>query len=108
MENQPIVHIAINVALIAVSLIWANWGLIKRQKEFWDAIRGKDKVLQIEEIAAYSWIRIFPILVFADLFMGLKVSSEVWYSLDFIFFSLIAGNVGRDFFNKKHNNPPQE
>lgn len=91
----------INIALIVVSVIWVNWDFIKRHKEFWEGIKGKDKILQVTEICIYIWIRILPIVIFCDLFLNYTIEPQAWYSLDAIFFALIAGDLGHKYLTNK-------
>lgn len=100
MDNS-IIAMIINVVLMAISLIWVNWDFLKSSKEFWSAIKGKDKILQAAEGAIYVWIRILPIAILGDLFLDYSLSPEAWYSLDAIFFVLIAGDLGHKYLDKK-------
>ena len=94
--SEDTLHIIINVILSIFCIIWVHWDFFKRKDEFWQAIKGSDNKLQIEEIIAYVWVRIFPVLVFADLFLNFSLRPEVWYSLDLILVSLVGGNVLRE------------
>ena len=104
--KETLIPMSINITLMIISMIWVNWDFLRNHKEFWEAIKGKDKVLQTTEICIYIWVRILPLVVLSDLFLDYKISKEAWYSLDFILFSLIAGNVGHKFLDNK--NPPTE
>lgn len=97
----------INIGLLISSMIWTHYDFFKNSKDFWNAVKGKDKVLQIEEVIIYIYIRVLPILIFADLYMDLKVSSEVWYSLDFIFATLIGANIGHKHILSKKEKKSQ-
>lgn len=92
-----------NLILCFSALIWVNYDLIKQHKDFWNAIKGKDGILQTTEILIYIWIRMFPIVVLADLFFDYTLSDKAWFSLDFILFCLIGGNIGHKYLdnNKK-------
>jgi hypothetical protein len=91
----------INIALMVVSMIWVNWDFLKNSKEFWESIKGKDKVLQAAEGCIYVWIRILPIVVLSDLFLEKTISTQAWYSLDAVFFALIAGDLGHKYLDNK-------
>lgn len=89
-------------------VVW-KIGIIKRNKgELWDAIRGEDRKLQVQEIAILIWVIVFPILVLSELFLGLTVSSSVWYSMNGIFVALILGDLGTKYLGNKNNNNKEE
>ncbi len=100
---EPVVYLSLiaNVILVIVSMIWINYDFLKRSKEFWDSIKGEDKILQITEICIYIWIRMFPLIVLCDLFAGLQISEQAWYSVDAIFFILILGDLGHKHLQQK-------
>lgn len=105
METQEIIKIIISLTCF----VWINWDFIVHRKEFWKAIKGLDKTLQTTEACIYVWVRIFPIIVLADLFYNFHVNPEVWYSLDAIFFGLIAGDMYMKYKDKiKTEEPPKE
>lgn len=93
-------HYIINVVLLFISMRWVNYDFIIRAEEFWQSIKGKDKILQITEMCIYVWIRIIPIVLLCDLFLGLTLAPEAWYSLDAIFFTLILGDLGHAYIQK--------
>lgn len=95
-------EIILATILFIFSLIWVNYDFITHHKVFWKSILGEDKKLQITEITIYIWIRLFPIIALADLWFGKKVSPEVWYSLDIIFFTLILGDVGLNYMKNRN------
>lgn len=66
---------------------------IRHKKTLWEAISGEDKKLDLTELAALFWFVIFPILFFAEIFLGKTVGEHIWYSLDSIFLIIIGGNV---------------
>jgi hypothetical protein len=70
----------------------------KHRIEIWEAIKGEDGKLQLTEIAAFYWFMLFPILFFGDLFFNMKASAEIWYSMDFVFFTIIGGHA---YINKQ-------
>ena len=86
-----------------INLLFLNYS---HHKTFWNSIIGDDGKLQITEITIYIWIRAFPIIALADLWFDKKVSSEVWYSLDIIFFTLILGDVGSKYIKNKKDEKP--
>lgn len=95
------IGIAINILLVLSSMIWVNWDFIRSHKEFWESIKGKDKILQTTEMCIYIWIRILPIVILFDLFFDYTLEPQAWYSLDAIFFALIAGDLGHKYLDKK-------
>lgn len=95
-----IVSLIINIVLITVSMIWVNFDFIRRYKEFWEAIKGADRVLQATEVCIYIWVRVLPIIILCDLFLDYEISDKAWYSLDAIFFILIAGDLGHKYVDK--------
>jgi hypothetical protein len=95
------IPILLNILLALISMMWVNYDFIKRTNEFWHAIKGKDKILQITEICIYVWVRLLPIIILADLFLNYTLEPEAWYSLDAIFFGLILGDLGHKHLNIK-------
>ena len=98
--DATVISIIINVFLIIVSMIWVNFDFIRRYKEFWEAIKGEDRILQVTEVCIYIWVRILPIIILCDLFLDYEISDKAWYSLDAIFFALIAGDLGHKYIEK--------
>lgn len=94
-------HTIFHIFLLGISMIWVNYDFIKRTEEFWESIKGKDKILQITEMCIYVWIRLLPIIILTDLFLDLTLEEAAWYSLDAIFFGLIAGDLGYVHLRKK-------
>ncbi len=77
----------------------------KHSGEIWGAMLGDDGKLQLTELAALFWFILFPILFFADLFLGLKASEEIWYSMDGIFLIIIGGHsVNKHFESRQKKN----
>jgi hypothetical protein len=99
--EASLLSLIINIALVFISLIWVNWDFLKHHTEFWQAIKGKDGVLQIAEIAGYVWVRALPLIVLCDLFLDYEISDKAWYSLDAIFFVIIAGGIGHKYLDNK-------
>lgn len=77
-----------------------------------EVAKGEDKLLQLTEVAAVYWFRLFPILFFGDLLFGIPedAAERLWTGVDTIFgiISLTYGgievskNVGKD---KKSDKP---
>ena len=101
--SQETILLLVNLLLLASSSIWVNWDFVRHYKTFWEAIKGDDKVLQPHEIVIYIYVRILPIVILSDLFFDYTVEEEVWYSLDAIFFALIAGDLGHKYLSNKNN-----
>lgn len=98
---NELTSLLINIFLIIISLIWVNYDFLKRSKEFYESIKGADRILQITEICIYIWIRTFPLVVLCDLFADKTISSQAWYSMDAIFFILIAGDLGQKYLQQQ-------
>ena len=97
----------IKLAVVLLCFVWVNWDFIFRRKEFWEAVKGPDKVLQPAEACIYVWVRLISIIILGEEFYDYKLSSEVWFSLDAILFGLIMGDVGNKYLDKKIKNNDQ-
>lgn len=65
----------------------------KHRDDIWGAIIGEDKKLSLPELCALLWVILFPVLFFAEIFLGLKAGEHIWYSMDSIFLIIIGGNA---------------
>ena len=102
MENLNEMYIIIiKIIFSVICMVWVNYDFIRRVEEFWISIKGNDKILQITEACMYVWIRLLPIIVLGELFFNFTLSSQAWYSLDAIFFMLIAGDLGHTHLKLK-------
>lgn len=76
------------VLFVASSLIM-TFIQIKFSKEWTDGLKGVNKYWEGPEILLYICLWIFPIMVFANMFLQMKADDLVWYTLiSFMFFGL--------------------
>lgn len=59
--------------------------------EFWTAIKGDNKVLDIIDIVILVWLVLFTSMIVADFTLELRASDHAWYSMDAIFLFAIGG-----------------
>lgn len=76
----------------------------KHKVSLWNAIIGDDKKLDITELAALFWFMLFPMLFFAEVFLGMVAGEHIWYSLDSIFLIIIGGDVANKKIKKDKTN----
>ncbi len=76
--------------------------VIRHRKEFWNGIKGKDGRLELPEMISFLVMIIYMSVVIADVFIGLKPSESVFWSLNTI---LLYTLTGRIFMNTGGKNP---
>ncbi len=87
--------------LALMSLIIIYWLYFIKRSEVIPDLRGKDKTWQIIELASIIWLIIMPMMVVADL-LGVHATSQVWASMDAIYFISVGGKLGfKHLENKK-------
>lgn len=77
---------------------------VNHKKEFWEAIRGKDKVLEVPEMIIMLVIIVYINIVLADTFLGLKPSDGVFWSLDAIILFALTGRIAMNRFGGGNSN----
>ena len=85
----------------AFSLGYMIFITTKHREDLWSAIIGENKKLDITELAALFWFVLFPILFFAEVFLGRTAGEHIWYSLDSIFLIIVGGNTLNRKMDKK-------
>lgn len=88
-------------AFFAFSLGYMVFITTKHKDDLWKAIIGDNNKLDITEMAALFWFVLFPILFFAEVFLGKVAGEHIWYSLDSIFLVIVGGNALNKKIDKK-------
>ena len=91
-------------AFFAFSLGYMIHITTKHKKDLWNAIIGDNKKLDITEMAALFWFLLFPVLFFAEVFLGKVAGEHIWYSMDSIFLIIVGGDVVNKRKNKSNDN----
>lgn len=71
-------------------IVWMDW---RREKEIWEGIKGEDGVLQIPEYIIRIWIKLYPPVILADLFLDFDLSANGWWSMNIIMLLALVGKV---------------
>jgi hypothetical protein len=91
------------IGFILMSAVLGYMVYISRRyrKEIWEGIKGTDQKLEISEIVILIVMLLYPIVVLADVFLGLHASEGVFWSIDAIIFFALTGKVAMNKFGNK-------
>lgn len=66
----------------------------KHDSSMIEGLKGENKKWESPEIVVYFWIQSFPFVIFADQFLGLRMSTEMAVTYNIILFFAIMGRAG--------------
>lgn len=85
--------------LMMFSIVGYMFYLSRRHRwEIWEGIKGSDGKLEAPEMIILISMILYPIVVLADVFLGLHASDGVFWSLDSIILFALTGRVAINKF----------
>jgi hypothetical protein len=97
----------IGFIMMSMVLIYMLYISRRHRKEIWEGIKGKDHVLEAPEIIILIVMLLYPIVVLADVFLGLHASEGVFWSIDAIIFFALTGKVAMNKFGTASDSSTQ-
>lgn len=102
----------IGFIIMGAVLLYLLYISIRKKKDIWEGIKGKDGILELPEIIITICMILYPVIVLADVFLGLHASEAIFWSLDAIIFFALTGRVAMDKFRQeklqKDKNEPEQ
>jgi len=91
----------IGFVIMGSVLLYLLYISIKKKKDLWEGIKGKDGVLELPEIIITICMILYPVIVLADVFLDLHATEAVFWSLDAIILFALTGRVAMDKFRQE-------
>lgn len=89
LQDKIIVGLIIFVFSLG-GIIWSHW---RRENEIWEGMKGADKILQIPEYIVFIWIKLYPVVILADLLLDFELSNNGWWSMNIIMLLALLGKA---------------
>lgn len=70
----------------------------KYKKEIWDGIKGNNGKLEAPEMIILISMLLYPVIILADVFLGLHASDGVFWSIDSIILFALTGRIAINKF----------
>lgn len=91
----------IGFVIMGAVLFYLLYISVRKKKDIWEGIKGKDGVLELPEIIITICMILYPVIVLADVFLDLHATEAVFWSLDAIILFALTGRVAMDKFRQE-------
>jgi hypothetical protein len=89
--TEPKIIVGLIIFFFAMAgIIWSHY---RREDEIWAGMKGADKLLQTPEYIVYIWIKLYPVVILADLLLDFELSNNGWWSMNIIMLLALVGKV---------------